>query len=331
MHTENRPTTNSKPTLADLLTLERLSPPSTAILKLTLLVPTNKAVMALAKKPHQGMDDVDDGVEMLEGEFDSRLKSNVEHWFSVHVIPVRSTCLVYGDLHNVAYLYDAPISWDPEYETVLRGNLISFTPISMNDGKGPEWSRVTLEEGIRILDKRENLSNSRSVSHLPLVFSRKIEALPVPIEPQAVLDSCSTDCRPPSRTYNTTRYWRHFHAKHFPIDNHLLKVNNELDKVVCRLDIAIIKSSPGTNASLDLEIGWFRRLDKEVPIKARLGNKELKVQALIQAVERHLIRIAKAAQQLGSPELTLEQNNYTHPRPSSDSDVDSDADMELAY
>jgi hypothetical protein len=78
---------------------------------------------------------------------------------------------------------------------------------------------------------------------------------------------------------------------------------NELDKVVCRLDISIIKSSPGTNASLDLEIGWFRRLDKEVPIKARLGTKELKIQALIQAVERHLIRIAKAAQQLGCPNL----------------------------
>jgi hypothetical protein len=103
---------------------------------------------------------------------------------------------------------------------------------------------------------------------------------------------------------------------------------NELDKVVCRLDISIIKSSPGTNASLDLEIGWFRRLDKEVPIKARLGNKELKIQALIQAVERHLIRIAKAAQQLGSPELTLDLNDYTA---SNDSDVDSDADMELNY
>ena len=65
MHTENQPTTSSKPTLADLLTLE----PSASIfysyarelemssmlsdgrLKLTLLVPTNKAVMALARKP----------------------------------------------------------------------------------------------------------------------------------------------------------------------------------------------------------------------------------------------------------------------------------------
>ena len=37
---------------------------------------------------HQGMDDVDDGVEVSEEEFDSRSKSNVEHWVSVHVIPV---------------------------------------------------------------------------------------------------------------------------------------------------------------------------------------------------------------------------------------------------
>jgi hypothetical protein len=107
-----------------------------------------------------------------------------------------------------------------------------------------------------------------------------------------------------------------------------IMAENELDKVVCHLDISIIKSSPGTNASLGLEIQWFRRFDKEVPIKAKLGNKELKIQALIQAVERHLIRIAKAAQQLGLPELTLDLNDYTA---SNDSDVDSDADMELNY
>jgi len=35
------------------------------------------------------MDDVDDGVEILEEEFDRRSDSNVEHWVSVHVIPVR--------------------------------------------------------------------------------------------------------------------------------------------------------------------------------------------------------------------------------------------------
>ena len=37
---------------------------------------------------HQGMDDADDGVEVSEEEFDSRSKSNVDHWVSVHVIPV---------------------------------------------------------------------------------------------------------------------------------------------------------------------------------------------------------------------------------------------------
>ncbi|KIJ94371.1 hypothetical protein K443DRAFT_683826 [Laccaria amethystina LaAM-08-1] len=154
MHTENQPTTSNKPTLADLLTIE----PSASIfygyarelemssmlsdgrLKLTLFVPTNKAVMALARKPHQGMDDVDDGVEISEEEFDSQSKSNVEHWVSVHVIP------------------EAPISLNSQYETLLRGKSITFTPISKNDGKGPEWSRVTLEDGIRILDKREGLN-----------------------------------------------------------------------------------------------------------------------------------------------------------------------------
>lgn len=154
MHTEIQPATSSRPTLADLLTLE----PSASIfysyarelemssmlsdgrLKLTLLVPTNKAVMALARKPHQGLDDVDDGVEISEEEFDSRSKSNVEHWVSAHVIP------------------EAPISLDSQYETLLRGKSVTFTPISKNDGKGPEWSRVTLEDGIRILDKREGLN-----------------------------------------------------------------------------------------------------------------------------------------------------------------------------
>jgi len=35
------------------------------------------------------MDNIDDGVEISEEEFDSQSKSNVEHWVSVHVIPVR--------------------------------------------------------------------------------------------------------------------------------------------------------------------------------------------------------------------------------------------------
>ncbi|KAE9392709.1 hypothetical protein BT96DRAFT_830276 [Gymnopus androsaceus JB14] len=59
---------------------------------LTLLVPTNKAVMALERKPHQGPPPSDTVIS--EEEFDKSSKDNVQRWVEAHVIPVSSISLV---------------------------------------------------------------------------------------------------------------------------------------------------------------------------------------------------------------------------------------------
>ncbi|KAG5636535.1 hypothetical protein H0H81_007702 [Sphagnurus paluster] len=146
------PQTHAKPSLADLLTIE----PSASIFysyarelelsanfvdttsSYTIFVPTNKAVMSLARKPHQGpKPPVDEGIQISEEEFDNQSKKNVERWVSAHIVP------------------KSPIRLDSEYPTLLEGKTISFRPISKNDGKGPEWSRVTLEDGVRIIGMKE--------------------------------------------------------------------------------------------------------------------------------------------------------------------------------
>ncbi|KAG6852218.1 hypothetical protein C0991_001896 [Blastosporella zonata] len=147
------PLTHSSPTLADLLTIES----SASIFysyarelelsqkfadsgaKLTVFVPTNKAVMALARKPHQGQSAASDTeITINDKEYDSKSKKNVENWVSAHIIPT------------------SPITLDTEeHPTLLKGKSIAFTPINKNDGKGAQWSRVTLEGGIRITAMKE--------------------------------------------------------------------------------------------------------------------------------------------------------------------------------
>jgi uncharacterized surface protein with fasciclin (FAS1) repeats len=137
-----------KPTLADLLTIE----PSASIfysyareLELsarfadgsatyTLFVPTNKAIMALARKPHQGP--TDDGVKISEEEFDRQSKRNVERWVTVHIVP------------------EYPIALESRHDTLLHGKSITFT----STDKESEWSRVTVEDGIRIIGMKEGLN-----------------------------------------------------------------------------------------------------------------------------------------------------------------------------
>ena len=121
------PATTSQPTLADLLTIE----PSASIFysyarelelsaifsdpsaKVSLFVPTNKAVMALARKPwvylliwlfvdeltstagyrHQGPEPIDD-TQITEEQYDKTAKENVERWVSAHIVPVRPRFIV---------------------------------------------------------------------------------------------------------------------------------------------------------------------------------------------------------------------------------------------
>lgn len=95
---------NTLPTLFDLLVLQRgssiffdyLRESSTISQRMndesaksTLLLPTNKAVIALGWKPHQGpptpSPDGDVKVEITE----EMGKANVERWLSAHILPVR--------------------------------------------------------------------------------------------------------------------------------------------------------------------------------------------------------------------------------------------------
>ncbi|KAJ7491221.1 hypothetical protein FB451DRAFT_1023538 [Mycena latifolia] len=141
-----------KPTLADLLTIE----PSTSIFysyareltssnmfsdlesgPITLLVPTNKAVMALSRKPHQGPAPVDTGVVITDQEFDARSKENVERWVSAHIIP------------------QSPITFDQTYPTLLDGKSITFTLSKKGNADAPEWSRVVIGGDVHIIGQRE--------------------------------------------------------------------------------------------------------------------------------------------------------------------------------
>lgn len=104
-----------------------------------MLVPTNKAVMALAQKPHQGPEPVEPRIGISEQELDKNSRRNVERWVSAHIIPSR------------VYLSDTPVS----YETLQDGKLVTFNPIPNTKPDSPEWMRVTLEDGVRIIGMKE--------------------------------------------------------------------------------------------------------------------------------------------------------------------------------
>ncbi|KAG7093558.1 hypothetical protein E1B28_007228 [Marasmius oreades] len=138
------PQVNAGHTLADLLTIEsstsifysyarelelsRLLSDESA--KLTLLAPTNKAVMALARKPHQGSE-VEDGTVISEEEFDKISKRNVEKWVSAHIIPKTLTTL-------------EPRS----YSTLLEGKSVVFST-------SPKSTDIVLEDGIHISEMKQ--------------------------------------------------------------------------------------------------------------------------------------------------------------------------------
>ncbi|KAJ3533617.1 hypothetical protein NM688_g7259 [Phlebia brevispora] len=145
------PLTTAQPTLADLLTIE----PSASIFysyarelelstllsdphsKSTLLVPTNKAVMALARKPHQGPAPDKEGIIISDEEFDLQSKQNVQRWVSAHIIP------------------EAPISLTAgSYATLLDGKSVTVKEV---EGKpdSPKWQQVVLNDGIHILSAKE--------------------------------------------------------------------------------------------------------------------------------------------------------------------------------
>ncbi|KAI0348208.1 hypothetical protein BDW22DRAFT_1404189 [Trametopsis cervina] len=144
------PLTQSQPTVADLLTIEssasifysyarelELSSQFRDVhAQNTLFVPTNKAVMALARKPHQSPIS-DEDIVLTEAELDNLSKQNVERWISAHIVPQYLTTLAPGD-----------------YPTLLDGKTVSVKEVS---GKtdSPAWTRVVLDDDIHIISAKE--------------------------------------------------------------------------------------------------------------------------------------------------------------------------------
>ncbi|KAL4068837.1 hypothetical protein V8B97DRAFT_1970115 [Scleroderma yunnanense] len=148
------PLTHVKPTIADLLTIE----PSASIYYsyaretelskefnatdqyLTLLVPTNKAIMAQPRKPHQGPASSEPQIELSEQQFDEQSQQNILRWVSAHIIPTRVS------------LSNLPVT----YDTMLEGKSITF--ISDSHNNAPDWERVTLEDGTRIISMKKGMN-----------------------------------------------------------------------------------------------------------------------------------------------------------------------------
>ncbi|KIY70707.1 hypothetical protein CYLTODRAFT_347327 [Cylindrobasidium torrendii FP15055 ss-10] len=76
--------------------------------KLTVLAPTNKAVMALARKPHQSQE-LEEKIEISEQEFSEKSTENVRRWVGSHVIPAAV------DMAN-----------SQSYDTLVEGKAIEF-------------------------------------------------------------------------------------------------------------------------------------------------------------------------------------------------------------
>jgi len=137
-------------TLADLLTIEssasifydyargislgnKLNDKSSMV---TVLVPSNKAVMKLAKKPHQDKVRVHEGIILTEEEMYTRSQKNVERWISAHMIPTY------------------PIDFNSQtYSTLLDGTSVTFDVVK-GDSNAPEWSNVLVNRDIRIVGSK---------------------------------------------------------------------------------------------------------------------------------------------------------------------------------
>lgn len=106
--------------------------------KYTVFVPTNRAVMALARKPHLGREPVDGSIEISDEEADRQAQENVEKWVSAHIVP-KSLELSAG--------------MPEEYPTLLDG--ISLTLIRENSHKSPEYHNWRLNGNVAILGQRK--------------------------------------------------------------------------------------------------------------------------------------------------------------------------------
>lgn len=103
-----------------------------------MLVPTNKAVMALARKPHEGPAPIKEGVILSEKEYDALSKENVDRWVSAHIIPHSPISLLTPGTH----------------ETMLDGKNVTFQAVDPDENE-PEWTRVRMDDDVRLISMKE--------------------------------------------------------------------------------------------------------------------------------------------------------------------------------
>ena len=80
-----------------------------------------------------------------------------------------SECKKHYLLNSRCYhsLQEYPMSLDSnDHETLLHRKSISFKPTPENDDQGAEWSRVTLENGVKIVGKKE-VSTGPNITQTP--------------------------------------------------------------------------------------------------------------------------------------------------------------------
>jgi uncharacterized surface protein with fasciclin (FAS1) repeats len=105
----------------------------------TAFVPTNKAVMALARKPHQGP--VESEIKISEVEFDKQSKENVKRWVAAHLV---SGEVEFPSAHKTS-----------EFSTLLEGKSVSITWAHPVEEGHDSWSGMELENGSRIIDMKK--------------------------------------------------------------------------------------------------------------------------------------------------------------------------------
>lgn len=143
----------SRPSLSDLLTLQsrvsifhsylrELEDINTRVAGLdgvnsTVLVPTNKAVMALPRKPHLPAENKEKMPEISEQQLHQASQDTLRRWISAHVIPA------------------SPINFDSQYPTLLDSVSVSFTKVGSGSAPSDYAVVVNGNEEARIIDVKE--------------------------------------------------------------------------------------------------------------------------------------------------------------------------------
>jgi len=113
---------------------------SSGAAKSTVLVPTNKAVIALARKPHMGpankTTDSQDEIEISDKDKDRQARINVRNWVGAHIIPQ----------HPIS------LSSTEEFPTLLEGTSVRFVETKTASG---DWEHRVMYPDTKILERIE--------------------------------------------------------------------------------------------------------------------------------------------------------------------------------